>query len=67
MSPIEYLTELRLKHARTLLMNTGRTVSEVAEAAGFEDPSYFARVYKKRFCLSPTQTRRQNQDMSEKS
>lgn len=67
MSPIEYLTELRLKHARTLLMNTGRTISEVAEAAGFEDPSYFARVYKKRFCLSPTQTRRQNQDMSEKS
>lgn len=60
MSPIEYLTELRLKHARTLLMNTERPISAVAEEAGFEDPSYFARVYKKRFNLSPSQARKQN-------
>ena len=65
MSPIEYLTELRLKHARTILMNTQRPIRIVAEESGFEDPSYFARVYKKRFHLSPSQTRRQNGEMSE--
>lgn len=65
MSPIEYYIELRLKHARTLLMNTEKSISIIAEETGFEDPSYFARAYKKKFQISPSQTRKENMRMSD--
>lgn len=65
MSPMEYYTEIRLKHARTLLMNTEKSVSIVAEESGFGDASYFARVCKKRYGVSPGKMRGMNPCMSE--
>lgn len=65
MSPMEYYLEIRLKHARTLLMNTEKPISLVAEESGFGDASYFARVCKKRFHLSPGQLRERHIQMSE--
>ena len=52
---VEYILEKRLAYARSLL-TSGETMSvkEVAIASGFDDPSYFSRIYKKRYGKTPT-------------
>ncbi len=52
------ITEIRLKHAKNLLENDVATVSEIAYKVGFNDPSYFNRVFKKRFNISPGNVRK---------
>lgn len=52
-----YYTDLRLRHAQTLLQQTGRPVTEVSVASGFSSLSYFSRAYKKRFGYSPASER----------
>ena len=48
---------LRLGHARTLLRQTGLSLSDVAAECGFADPSHFARVYRSRYGSSPSADR----------
>jgi YesN/AraC family two-component response regulator len=45
----EYLTRFRLREARRLLVNPNTSVTEVCHAVGFNDASYFTRVFKKYF------------------
>jgi AraC-like DNA-binding protein len=45
-SPIDYLINLRMEHARRLLSETSWSVKEVAVSLGYEDPLYFSRVFK---------------------
>ena len=56
-SPSEYITAKRLNHAKILLENDVATVSEIAYRVGFSDPSYFNKVFKKHFNLSPGKIR----------
>ncbi len=44
-SPVKYLTRLRIEHAKGLLSTTSLPVTEVAFQSGFSDSSYFARVF----------------------
>jgi AraC-like DNA-binding protein len=56
-SPLEYMTSLRMKSAETLLtaMWTNEySVSEIARMCGFEDSLYFSRVFKKYYGCSPS-------------
>ena len=57
MSPLEYLTELRMKAAERLLTlwAAGYTITQIAEMCGFDDSLYFSRVFKKYYGCSPTQ------------
>ena len=48
----QYLNHYRLSIADAMLKNTEKTVSEIAWLCGFEDESYFCRLYKKRFGTS---------------
>lgn len=50
---IQYLNEYRLKIADALLTNTDRQIGEIAVLCGFEDQSYFSRIYKKYFGCTP--------------
>ena len=51
----QYLREVRLQHARDLLLSgTYITVKEVAAAVGFRDAAYFSRAYRKRFGVLPS-------------
>ena len=50
----DYLVNYRLKEACRLLANPTVTVTDVAYAVGFNDPSYFARIFKQRFGTSPS-------------
>ncbi|NNK73139.1 MAG: response regulator [Flavobacteriaceae bacterium] len=49
-----YIRSIRLKYAKDLLINTGKTVSEVAYEVGFNDPSWFSRAFKDEFGFSPS-------------
>lgn len=52
-----YIRERRLKKARTLLKDTGCTVSAAAMMCGFADYNYFSRLYKKRWGITPSAER----------
>ncbi|WAA12528.1 response regulator [Fervidibacillus halotolerans] len=49
----DYLTELRMRRAKELLLNTDLTFKEISFQVGYRDPNYFSRVFKKYFNLSP--------------
>ncbi len=54
-SASKMINEFRLKKARTLLQESGKSVSEVTFLVGFADPSYFGKAYKQYFSVSPSQ------------
>ena len=53
----ELLQEKRLSQAAWLLRNTDRKVDEIANAVGYENISYFHRLFSARFGLSPRRYR----------
>jgi len=54
---IDFLTNARMRKARSLLNNTAMRSSEVALACGYNDPNYFSKVFKKLFGVSPREYR----------
>lgn len=54
MSPLEYITALRLNHARQLLAQTDAPLGEVARAVGYPDQFYFSRIFKEYTGLTPS-------------
>ena len=59
MNFLDCLTELRISAAKKLLADPLRSTAEVASMVGYDDSSYFARAFKKRTGMTPTQYRRQ--------
>ena len=57
-SPQQYLTELRLEKARTLLLEYGYRPGEAAQAVGYADIFSFSRMFKRRYGVSPSTLRR---------
>lgn len=57
-SPQQYLTELRLEKARTLLLEYGYRPGEAAQAVGYADIFSFSRMFKRRYGVSPSALRR---------
>lgn len=56
-TPLEYMTNLRMKKAETMLTamwTKDYSVAEIAVLCGFEDALYFSRVFKKHFGCSPS-------------
>ena len=56
-SPIQLLRLQRLHTVKKLLGNKALSISEVAYQSGFNDPSYFTRVFTKTFGQKPTEFR----------
>ena len=53
----QYVIFYRLKAARRMLEVTGKTVNEIAEQLGFTDASYFTKVFKSEFGVTPKEYR----------
>ena len=53
----DLIQEKRLSQAAWLLTNTGKRVDEIARLAGYENISYFHRLFSSRFGMSPRQYR----------
>ena len=54
-STISYVLKLKLNKAKKMLADDTKTVAEVSDACGFYDASYFSRVFKKEFGVTPSQ------------
>lgn len=52
-TPIEYVNQVKINHAKDLLSNTAKTVKETAFELGFRDEFYFSRLFKKLEGSSP--------------
>lgn len=57
LTPLEYVQALRLEEAKQMLETTDLAVEAVANAAGYEDPSFFGRLFRKKVGLTPAQYR----------
>jgi AraC-like DNA-binding protein len=57
-SPMAFVKQIRLKHAKAMLISAGpeTTVTAVAFACGFASLSHFARDYKRNFGEAPSET-----------
>ena len=58
MSPIEYIHTLRLEEAKQMLESTQLPVEAVAMEVGYQDASFFGRLFRRKVALTPAQYRR---------
>ncbi len=61
---IDYLQNLRVEQAKRRLESGQMPVDEISVAVGYEDPSFFRRLFKRRTGLTPSQYRRMFQPVS---
>jgi len=54
----DYLNRLRVEKASTMLLETDLLVSEISAACGFEDQSWFSKIFKNHTGISPCKYRR---------
>lgn len=59
----EYLLKRSMEHAKELL-HSGVKVYDAAEAAGYRDVSYFARVFRKYWGVAPSELKKQERSVS---
>lgn len=59
------LNQLRVEKSKVLLLASGATMSEIYAACGFEDQSYFCKVFKKVVGVTPDRYRRQSRRIDE--
>lgn len=60
-TPHQYLMRLRLQHACSLLENekNGLSIADIADESGFQSGSYFSRLFRKVYGVSPMAYRRE--------
>jgi signal transduction histidine kinase/DNA-binding response OmpR family regulator/ligand-binding sensor domain-containing protein len=56
-SPNKFIRIIRLGKAKELLLNTDESIASIALTCGFNDPGYFARVFKQEFGCTPVEWR----------
>ncbi len=54
---IDYLTGLRIKHAKKELSESEKSIKEICCDTGYSDPNYFSRIFKKWTGITPTEFR----------
>ena len=58
MSPSDYIVNVRINAAKTLLGTTDRRVSDIAAEVGFFDHAHFIRTFKRIVGTTPAKYRR---------
>lgn len=56
-SPLKYITSLRINKAKYLLKNTDLTVSQISNECGYSDSHFFHRIFKNETEMTPKQYR----------
>ena len=59
-SPNEYIIDLRLQLAKSLLDNTNMSIRQISESVGYNDQYFFSRLFKKHLGISPLLYRKNN-------
>lgn len=58
LTPIHYVHLLRLEEAKQWLETASEPIESVAAAVGYEDPSFFSRLFRREVGMTPAQYRR---------
>ncbi len=53
-SPNKLICSVRLHRAKELILNQQNTIAEIAFQAGFSNPSYFSKCFKREFAVCPS-------------
>jgi transcriptional regulator GlxA family with amidase domain len=56
--PIEYVHAVRIEEARRIIETEASAIDEVGYQVGYEDPTFFRRLFKRKTSLSPAAYRR---------
>lgn len=59
MSPIEYINKIRIEKATEFLRNTNMSISDIAFECGFNDVSYFIKIFKTFMKTTPLKYRKE--------
>ena len=62
-APLEYVINTRIEHAKTLLLTTGKSVSEIAEEVGYATPGSLINLFVKKVGASPGQYRKSHKSL----
>ncbi|WP_028548922.1 AraC family transcriptional regulator [Paenibacillus sp. UNC451MF] len=57
MPPMEYVRQMRIQTAKTMLMDSSYTIKEIAEKVGYEEQSQLSRAFRQAEGISPVQYR----------
>jgi AraC-like DNA-binding protein len=58
----EYIQKQRLELAKRLLLNTELNISEIADMLGLSSKSYFSKIFKQAFALTPSEFKKKNRN-----
>lgn len=54
-SPKDYIRNVKINHAKSLMCSTDKQINQIARAVGISDPFYFARAFKQITNLTPSE------------
>ena len=57
-TPMQYILNIRINNAVTLLETTDYNVAEISAIVGYDNPLYFSRIFKKQRGVSPSDYRK---------
>lgn len=66
MSPLEYVHTLRFEEAKQMLESGNDPIEAIAVEVGYQDASFFGRLFRRKVALSPAQYRRRFKPLGEK-
>ena len=52
-SPLQYILRTKIQCAQRLLMTTNYSINVIAHEVGFDDPSYFIRIFRQKIGFTP--------------
>ncbi|WP_265501767.1 GlxA family transcriptional regulator [Paracoccus beibuensis] len=59
-TPVEYVQALRIEEAKQILETEDMAIEDISAAVGYEDPTFFRRLFKRRAGVTPAQYRQRN-------
>lgn len=63
LSPTQYVNRIRIQHAAMLLADTDRPLPDLASYCGFENLSYFHRMFRQQYGTTPHNYRQRHQKL----
>lgn len=66
-TPIQYLRQLRIQKAAELLAKTDRRIADIGALCGFQEMSYFAKIFREMKGRTPSEYRKRKKSPSEKT